>query len=128
MESTAPSTAQEEKNHTSDNEAFVPVLSQLTEAYHDTNGNIKGKHIPRFRNLTNRFKQLYGVEPAFFCRAPGRVNIIGEHIDYCGYSVLPAAIEQDFIMAYIPSDKAEIEISNIDKDQYPSEKISTDPF
>jgi hypothetical protein len=31
-------------------------------------------------------------------------------------------------MAYIPSDKAEIEISNIDKDQYPTEKISTDPF
>jgi hypothetical protein len=31
-------------------------------------------------------------------------------------------------MAYILSDKAEIEINNIDKDQYPSEKISTDPF
>jgi galactokinase len=95
MESAVTSTTavQEQKNNTSDNEAFVPVLSQLTDAYHDTNGNIKGKHIPRFRNLTNRFKQLYGVEPAFFCRAPGRVNIIGEHIDYCGYSVLPAAIE-----------------------------------
>lgn len=94
MESAATSTTVEEtKNHTSDNEAFVPVLTQLTDAYHDTNGNIKSKHIPRLRNLTNRFKQLYGAEPAFFCRAPGRVNIIGEHIDYCGYSVLPAAIE-----------------------------------
>ena len=68
------------------------------------------------------------MPPAFFCRAPGRVNIIGEHIDYCGYAVLPAAIEQDFVMAYIPSDKSEIEISNIDKDQYPTERLSTDPF
>ncbi len=31
-------------------------------------------------------------------------------------------------MAYIPSEKDEIEINNIDKDQYPTEKISTDPF
>jgi len=31
-------------------------------------------------------------------------------------------------MAYVVSDKDEIEISNIDKDQYPAEKISTDPF
>jgi galactokinase len=88
----------------------------LTEAYHETNGSIKGKHEPRFKNLTQRFKQLYGVEPAYFCRAPGRVNIIGEHIDYCGYAVLPAAIEQDFVMAYVTSDKDEIEINNIDKD------------
>ena len=37
---------------TSDNSAFVPVLQQLTEAYHETNGSIKGKHEPRFKNLT----------------------------------------------------------------------------
>lgn len=103
-------------------------MAQLDEAYHNTNGSIKQKHIPRYKNLTQRFKQLYGVPPVFFARAPGRVNIIGEHIDYCGYSVLPAAIEQDFVMAYIPSDKSEIEINNIDKDQYPTERLSTDPF
>jgi hypothetical protein len=31
-------------------------------------------------------------------------------------------------MAYVPSEKNEIEINNIDKDQYPTEKLSTDPF
>jgi galactokinase len=40
-----------------------------------------------------RFEALYGEKPKYFCRAPGRVNIIGEHIDYCGYSVLPAALD-----------------------------------
>lgn len=55
------------------------------------------------------------------------MNIIGEHIDYCGYSVFPAALEQDMIMAYILTDDDKITINNIDKDVYPSEVISTDP-
>ena len=71
---------------------------------------------------------IYGENPQFFCRAPGRVNIIGEHIDYCGYSVLPSAIEQDFIIAYVATDSDTIEINNIDKDKYPTEKVSTDPY
>ncbi|CDW91640.1 galactokinase 2 [Stylonychia lemnae] len=107
---------------------FVPILNHLPEIYHDNNGEVKQKHEGRFKNLKDRFKQIYGVVPKYFCRAPGRVNIIGEHIDYCGYSVLPAAIEQDFVMAYVLNEADEIELNNIDKDQYPAEKISTDPF
>jgi len=54
---------------------------------------MKERHEPRYMNLKKRFKEMYGVVPSYYIRAPGRVNIIGEHIDYCGYSVLPAAIE-----------------------------------
>ena len=70
--------------------------------------------------------------PKFYCRAPGRVNIIGEHIDYCGYSVLPAAIEQDFLMAYIPVKEGEgadeIHLANIEQATYPAVKLSSDPY
>ena len=75
--------------------------------------------MPRYLEISRRFKELYGVKPHFYCRAPGRVNIIGEHIDYCGYSVLPAALEQDFIMAYVPSPDDQIIINNVEKDLYP---------
>ena len=71
----------------------VPVVDQLTKIYQNVNNSIKEVHEKRFYNLKKRFEQQYGEEPRFFCRAPGRVNIIGEHIDYCGYSVLPAALD-----------------------------------
>jgi hypothetical protein len=38
----------------------------------------------------------------------------GEHIDYCGYSVLPMAIDQDIVCVFGTNDTDEIEISNVD--------------
>ena len=37
------------------------------------------------------FRSTYGVEPAVVASAPGRVNLIGEHVDYHGGHVLPMA-------------------------------------
>ena len=56
----------------------------------------------RAKSLASVFLAKYGAPPAFVARAPGRVNLIGEHIDYCGYSVLPMAIAQDVAMAVLP--------------------------
>ena len=89
---------------------------------------MEAKHKPRYIELARRFKELYGVRPSFYCRAPGRVNIIGEHIDYCGYSVLPAALEQDFIMAYVPTSDDKITINNVDRDLYPQTELTTDAY
>jgi galactokinase len=42
--------------------------------------------------LTAQFRKQYGESPRIF-RAPGRVNLIGEHTDYNDGYVMPAAIE-----------------------------------
>ncbi|OAV96546.1 galactokinase [Puccinia triticina 1-1 BBBD Race 1] len=57
------------------------------------------KQSTRWTKLTETFKNSYAHPPQFVARAPGRVNIIGEHIDYCGFSVLPSAIEPDLLIA-----------------------------
>lgn len=44
--------------------------------------------------VRDAFEAKYGFAPSFVARAPGRVNLIGEHVDYSGYAVLPMAIEQ----------------------------------
>jgi galactokinase len=43
------------------------------------------------RELTQHFEKLLGVHPRIF-RAPGRVNLIGEHTDYNDGFVMPAAV------------------------------------
>ncbi|WP_426061729.1 galactokinase [Hymenobacter sp. B1770] len=44
------------------------------------------------------FLQRFGYEP-MLVRAPGRVNLIGEHTDYNGGFVLPAAVDKEMLFA-----------------------------
>jgi galactokinase len=53
--------------------------------------------------LVARFTEVFAPKPQWFARAPGRVNLIGEHIDYNGGWVLPAAINRDVAMVAGPS-------------------------
>lgn len=54
-----------------DDEALMP--SELQQAY---------------------LNKIGGDEPPLLvCKAPGRVNLIGEHIDYQGYGVLPMGLD-----------------------------------
>jgi galactokinase len=51
------------------------------------------------KNATASFKQRYDSDPRWIAAAPGRVNIIGEHIDYSDGFVLPMALERYTVIA-----------------------------
>ena len=44
--------------------------------------------------IAEHFAQKFGAKPEILVRAPGRINLIGEHTDYNDGFVLPAAIEK----------------------------------
>ncbi len=55
--------------------------------------------------LEQRFTEIFGEsqENVRFFNAPGRVNLIGEHIDYCGGLVFPAALTLGNTVAIRPN-------------------------
>jgi galactokinase len=58
------------------------------------------------QSLLAAFHQRFGTDPEFVARAPGRVNLLGEHVDYNDGFVLPAAIDQFTLVAFRRSGSA----------------------
>ncbi len=52
--------------------------------------------------VRSKFIELFSNEP-MIARAPGRVNIIGEHTDYNDGFVLPAAVDKEMVFALAPN-------------------------
>ncbi len=58
--------------------------------------------------VSARTSKVYAV------RAPGRVNLIGEHTDYSGLPVMPIAIDRSTIIVVAPRDDSLVELRNVD--------------
>lgn len=60
--------------------------------------------------LLNTFEVKFGDRPDMVFRAPGRVNLLGEHVDYNGGPVLPAAIDRAVYLAASMIKSSEIKL------------------
>jgi galactokinase len=56
------------------------------------------------------FTQAHGGAPTLWVRAPGRVNLIGEHTDYNGGFVLPCAIDRQTLVAARPRSDGQLRV------------------
>ena len=102
----------------------VPVMRDIDDLYPKDALEAQTK---RVENLKNRFAYLYGGKaPEFIARSPGRVNLIGEHIDYSLYEVIPMAIIADVLVAVSAvsrdpsSDKVRVRVANLNRDKFSS--------
>jgi galactokinase len=60
------------------------------------------------------FEKSFGEAPPILVRAPGRVNLIGEHTDYNDGFVLPIAIDREVWIALRPRDDGRVSVHSLD--------------
>ena len=82
----------------------------------DKGAKKKQKKMSDKNTLLAAFRQQFGGEAHLF-RAPGRVNLIGEHTDYNDGFVMPAAIEYEFTAAAARRDDALIRLHSLNNGQ-----------
>ncbi|MDQ6924649.1 MAG: galactokinase [Candidatus Eremiobacteraeota bacterium] len=64
--------------------------------------------------VADAFSARYGTPPDFVARAPGRVNLIGEHTDYNDGFVLPMAIDRAAWLAFRPRADRRVVVDALD--------------
>jgi len=65
-------------------------------------------------SIIQAFRQKFGEAPAIIVRAPGRINLIGEHTDYNEGFVLPAAIDRSVWFAVSPRNDQQLHFQALD--------------
>ncbi|MBV9723653.1 MAG: galactokinase, partial [Gammaproteobacteria bacterium] len=74
--------------------------------------------------LRTAFERHWGQPPAWIVRAPGRVNVIGEHTDYNEGFVLPMAIEREVRIAAAPNDSVRLRLRSSAVDEAATIELS----
>jgi len=74
--------------------------------------------------LAERFAARFGSTPEGVWRAPGRVNLIGEHTDYNGGFVLPFAIQLDARVAARRSEDGLVSCSSVEMGEAPTAGVT----
>jgi galactokinase len=65
-------------------------------------------------DVVEEFERRFGAPPAILVRAPGRVNLIGEHTDYSEGFVMPLAIDRATWIALRPRTDRQVILHSMD--------------
>jgi galactokinase len=73
----------------------------------------------RYSAALAAFARTYGPGPVHAFRAPGRVNLVGEHTDYNHGFVLPVALDRDVLLLARPRPDGIVRLRNIEPEFAP---------
>ena len=76
----------------------IPAAEVLKKIYGETE-----ESSARYTNLAVNFEKKYHHDKAEFFTAPGRTEIIGNHVDHNGGQIIAASIDLDTIGAAYPN-------------------------
>lgn len=91
------------------------ALSKKLYAIYGNNESLVKERVDSFLLVLIGFREIYGdEEEVHLIRAPGRLNLMGRHVDHRGSFINTICIDREIIMGYRKGDDDLIEIHNLD--------------
>ena len=91
------------------------MSKNLTQALERIYGAGAADQLARYQAAIAQFQATYGAHgPLYIFRAPGRVNLIGEHTDYNHGFVMPAALDKDILLLACPRSDGTVNLANVE--------------
>lgn len=96
---------------------FTRPSQKVKQFFHHVYGELP--EMQRYSQLANGFAEQFGAKTKFaIIRSPGRVNLMGRHIDHQGGETNIMAIDREVLMAVAPRDDDAINLCNRNNQQF----------
>lgn len=102
---------------------LTAMLQQAYESDPDSPASLQAQ-VSRYQKALHAFRLAFGPGPVHIYRAPGRVNLIGEHTDYNHGFVLPMALEKDILLLARPRSDGRVLLRNIEPARFPERSFA----
>ena len=76
-----------------------------------------------YLDVLNRFKEKYGLRKVFLVRVPGRVNLMGRHVDHRGGYVNPITFNKEIVLVASPRDDDLFRVENYYEEKFPGDQF-----
>lgn len=103
----------------------APAADEVLRGYYGDDPELIAERRRHYRRVLLRFRDAFGGErTAVVVRSPGRINILGRHIDWQGGHCNLMAVDQEAVLVVAPRTDDRIELRNVDPERFPDVSIS----
>jgi len=97
---------------------------KMVERVYGVSGPLVNDRLRALRKVVRLFNQVHGrSRKSFLVRAPGRINLMGRHIDHQGGFVHSMALDCEIVMAVAPRNDDVIRLVNADPVAFPFREL-----
>ena len=98
-----------------------PSLRRSLSQVYGSDGFLMEPRIRACRRLLERFVESHGASrPVVLARAPGRLNLMGRHVDHRGGYVNTMAINREILVAASPREDDSVTLRHLSADEFPA--------
>jgi N-acetylgalactosamine kinase len=102
-----------------------PALRRALRRIYGDDDELLAERVAAYQKVLRLFARRYGAQrEAIIARAPGRVNLMGRHVEHRGGYINPMAINREVLMVASPREDDTVRLVNVDARAFPDHEFS----